>query len=130
LHIIPLLKNNYFKGESNWHEKGISIYDEIDNHKEKTININVADFHKHFEVVFIDPSGYLNIASKMSKSTFLRVKKEAKLSIMLLNSKLIDCFQYLFIHDRSFEDCFDAIVWYLMFIFLSLRMRNQPNTYF
>lgn len=62
-------------------------------------------------MVFLDESGYLNIASKMNKNTLIRAKREAKLSIKQLNNKINDCFQSLFIHDHTLEDSFDALVW-------------------
>jgi hypothetical protein len=83
------------KSQANGHSNGLSL----------------MDYHKHYDVVFLDVSGHLNVASKMNKSTLLRTKREAKLSIKQLNNKINDCFQSLFIHDHTLEDSFDALVW-------------------
>ena len=72
--------------------------------------LKFEDFHKHYEVVFVDPSGYLNICAKMSKSIFSRVKHEASVSLGLLNSENFNSFDALFIHSHSVEIFFDALV--------------------
>jgi hypothetical protein len=96
--------------------ENISLSDEDQVDKKPHTNghsngLSLTDFHKHYEVVFLDESGHLNITSKMNKSTFLRAKREAKLSIKQLNNKINDCFQSMFIHDHTLEDSFDALVW-------------------
>ena len=66
------------------------------------------EFHKHYEVVFIDVCGFLNLTGKVSRSTLQRVKLEAAWSIKYLNN---ECFEHLFIRDQCVEERFDALVW-------------------
>ena len=89
----------------------------------------MEEFHKYYEVVFLDQSGLLNLTSKLSKSTYLRVKHEAKLSLKLLNNKTIsDCFQLLFIHDYSIQDCFDHFI-SGKFVDVLCNTCNAPRSY-
>ena len=73
-------------------------------------SLTVSDFHKHYDVVFIDSSGYLNICSNMNKNTFKRVKHEASLAIKFLNDQFIDSFDSLFIKKCKFFEAFDSVL--------------------
>lgn len=94
--------------EANWHTKGISLKNSDSEKDEK--DLSIVDFHKFYEVVFVDPSGFLNITSKLNKNTFLRVKHEANNTIQLLKNELFDSFETLFIHDHPMEIRFDALI--------------------
>ena len=78
--------------------------------KQKYEDFTFSDFHKLFEVVFVDQSGYLNICSKMSRNTFLRVKYEANISLGLLGNNSFNSFVELFIKNHSIEMSFDALM--------------------
>ncbi|XP_071514441.1 nucleolar protein 6 isoform X1 [Panulirus ornatus] len=54
-------------------------------------------FHKLYEVVFIDPSGFMNIAATLISADYLRVKHEAQLALSFLDSTAADSFESLFI---------------------------------
>nr|XP_045581475.1 nucleolar protein 6-like [Procambarus clarkii] len=54
-------------------------------------------FHKLYEVVFIDPSGRVNLAAKFIMADYLRIKHEAQLALSFLDSSASDSFESLFI---------------------------------
>ena len=83
--------------------------DETETHS-KTYDLTVDDFHKCYQVVFVDSSGYLNLTSNVSKNVFLRLKHEASISIALLKNEFIDCFDALFISNHSVDIRFDALI--------------------
>ncbi len=97
--------------EANWHTKGISVKDSL---KVETVDpkqISISEFHKHYQVVFLDSTGYLNITSKMSLQTFLRIKREARLGMNLLNNEIAcDNFNQLFITNQCPQLVFDALL--------------------
>lgn len=77
---------------SKWDTEGISL-------AASTLDVNkpsLEDFHKHFEVVFIDSSGYLNLAGNLSKDLYGRVKQESLRAIQCLDNKKSDSFNFLF----------------------------------
>jgi len=78
----------------------------------KTYDLTVADFHKCYQVVFIDVSGYLNITSNLSTNVFLRLKHEANISVSLLTNEMVDCFDSLFICNHTMDIRFDALIRY------------------
>ncbi len=105
--------------EAKWHETGISIKanrlsipEEVSvaGKQVKSDEFKFEDFHRHFDVVFADHSGYLNVCGQMGRSTFLRVRQEASLSIGLLNNEKFNGFEELFIKSHSIEMSFDALV--------------------
>ncbi len=73
-------------------------------------DLTTEDFHKYYQVVFVDSSGYLNVTSKLSKNAFLRVKHEANIAIQLLKNEFLDCFDALFIYNHSLDFRFDALI--------------------
>jgi hypothetical protein len=109
-----------FIAEANWHMKGINmkdlcknnslINDENSEPNSKTYDLTIDEFHKCYQLVFIDVSGYLNIASNLSKNVFLRLKHEASISVSLLTNELVDCFDSLFISNHTMDIRFDALI--------------------
>ena len=60
-----------FIAHSDWTTKGISL-----NADPATEELpSIADFHQCFDVVFLDPSGSLNLCANMNKATFKQVKQ-------------------------------------------------------
>lgn len=53
-------------------------------------------FHQHFDLVFVDSTGYLNVCANLALELYGRVKVEAGRAIKCLDSKTGDSFQYLF----------------------------------
>jgi hypothetical protein len=97
-----------------WHVKGISLEGFVEDNKEiNPINPDkpkLEDFHKYYEVVFLDSSGLLNITFKMSLSTFMRIKHEASICLNQFNNEKIDIFDSLFIKNHTMELIFDSLI--------------------
>ncbi|CAL4075353.1 unnamed protein product, partial [Meganyctiphanes norvegica] len=67
-------------------------------------------FHELYQVVFVDPSGFFNLASTITKADYYRVQYEAKLAIELLDSSSVDSFEALFIKKLEFHETFDQMI--------------------
>ena len=76
----------------------------------QSTKIDLNDYHKHYETVIIDSSGYLNICTKLDKTTFNKVKHEARLCINFMKSEPFDCLEKLFIKNHSIEISFDSLI--------------------
>lgn len=81
-------------GSTAWNEvgKSISMYDS----KFRTTQPPPEEFHKYFDVVFIDPTGYYNICAKLSLDVYLRVRHESAVALQLLNDEHTNSFRHLF----------------------------------
>lgn len=64
--------------------------------KFRTTQPQPDEFHKYYDVVFIDPTGYYNICSNVSLDIYKRVKQESELALRLLNDGHSNSFHYLF----------------------------------
>ncbi|XP_066977982.1 nucleolar protein 6 [Macrobrachium rosenbergii] len=78
---------------------------------------SLGKLHDLFEVVFMDPSGRVNLAGNLMKEDFLLLKHEAHLALQILNSSSADSFEFLFMKKREFYQLCDQI--------LSLRLRRK-----
>jgi len=88
--------------ETDWATEGFSYFDD---HKDK-----LPQFMSHFPVVFLSPSGRLNICYNITIDLYKRLKHEAKLANEMLNSNSPDVFEFLFLRPVTFNDKFDVIV--------------------
>uniref|UniRef100_A0A182LSW1 Nucleolar protein 6 n=1 Tax=Anopheles culicifacies TaxID=139723 RepID=A0A182LSW1_9DIPT len=79
---------NHLAGSS-WDKEGISF----DNSSKETL----ASFFRHFDVVFIDPLGMLNIAANLPVDLYRRVRHESALAIRILDNHKINSFLALFL---------------------------------
>ncbi|XP_006098834.1 nucleolar protein 6 isoform X1 [Myotis lucifugus] len=70
----------------------------------------LADFHQSFPVVFLDSSGRLNLCADVTASTYHQVQHEARLSMVLLDSKADDGFQLLLMTPKPMIRAFDHIL--------------------
>uniref|UniRef100_A0A8C2UM31 Nucleolar protein 6 n=1 Tax=Chinchilla lanigera TaxID=34839 RepID=A0A8C2UM31_CHILA len=70
----------------------------------------LADFHQAFPVVFLDSSGRLNLCADVTASTYHQVQHEARLSMVLLDSKADDGFQLLLMTPKPMVRSFDHIL--------------------
>ncbi|XP_029059010.1 nucleolar protein 6 isoform X3 [Monodon monoceros] len=70
----------------------------------------LADFHQAFPVVFLDSSGRLNLCADVTASTCHQVQHEARLSMVLLDSKADDGFQLLLMTPKPMVRAFDHIL--------------------
>lgn len=69
-----------------------------------------ADFHQAFPVVFLDPSGRLNLCADVTASTYHQVQQEARLSMALLDSKADDGLQLLLMTPKPMVRTFDHLL--------------------
>ncbi|NXO29479.1 NOL6 protein, partial [Cisticola juncidis] len=67
------------------------------------------DFHKAFEVVFVDPSGLVNLCADMTASKYHQVQFEAKRSMEILDDRMVDGFQVLLMTLKPMLRTFDHV---------------------
>ncbi|NXU75922.1 NOL6 protein, partial [Oreotrochilus melanogaster] len=67
------------------------------------------DFHQAFEVVFVDPSGLVNLCADMTASKYHQVQFEAKCSMEVLDDRMVDSFQVLLMTAKPMLRAFDHI---------------------
>ncbi|XP_054139377.1 nucleolar protein 6 [Melozone crissalis] len=67
------------------------------------------DFHQAFEVVFVDPSGLVNLCADMTASKYHQVQLEAKRSMEILDDRMVDGFQVLLMTPKPMLRTFDHI---------------------
>lgn len=70
----------------------------------------LADFHRSFPVVFLDISGRLNLCADVTASTYHQVQHEARLSMVLLDSKADNGFQLLLMTPKPMIRAFDHVL--------------------
>ncbi|XP_067320780.1 nucleolar protein 6 isoform X2 [Anolis sagrei] len=70
---------------------------------------SLSDFHEAFQVVFVDPSGRVNLCADMTASTYKQVQLEAKRSMEILDDKTMDGFQLVFITRKPLIRTFDHV---------------------
>ncbi|CAL1615889.1 unnamed protein product [Knipowitschia caucasica] len=56
---------------------------------------SLEEFHKAFQVVFVDPSGHLNLCADMTACTFKHIQHEASVSMEFWDNATVDGFQSL-----------------------------------
>ena len=57
-------------GETDWSKTGISLFPEAQTHE---MQPTIEDFHKHFDVVFLDPSGFHNVCAFLDRCSYHEV---------------------------------------------------------
>ncbi|XP_067056195.1 nucleolar protein 6-like [Acropora muricata] len=65
------------------------------------------EFHSAYDVVFVDPSGYLNLCAGMTVAQYRRLQHEARLAMEYLDSAHLDGFEILFMKPVPFVQTFD-----------------------
>jgi len=68
------------------------------------------EFRKAFPVVFVDPSCTLNLAGRISRSSFSDLQREAKLSLTYMQDDVLDGFEALFMLKSEFYAKFDTFL--------------------
>ena len=71
----------------------------------------VSEYQKHFDCVFLDITGYHNIAANISKETFAWIRDLAAASVKSLDNGQIDSFQILFMRKVPLYRAFDNLLW-------------------
>uniref|UniRef100_A0A8C8S5Z8 Nucleolar protein 6 n=1 Tax=Pelusios castaneus TaxID=367368 RepID=A0A8C8S5Z8_9SAUR len=69
----------------------------------------LADFHQAFDVVFVDPSGLVNLCADMTASKYKEVQFEAKRSMEVLDDRTVDGFQLLLMTPKPLVRTFDHV---------------------
>ncbi|POI32523.1 hypothetical protein CIB84_003725 [Bambusicola thoracicus] len=83
---------------------GISLAKDTD-----TCLPTLDDFHHAFEVVFVDPSGLVNLCADMTASKYHQVQFEAKYSMEILDDRMVDGFQALLMTSKPMLRTFDHV---------------------
>lgn len=89
-----------------WCESGITM-----NQNEDSKN-RIFSYHKYYDCVFLDSTGYYNITTHIFKSTYKWIQKEAQLSLNHLDSAHANSFQSLFMRKVPFYMAFDHFIWF------------------
>ncbi|XP_077988823.1 nucleolar protein 6-like [Glandiceps talaboti] len=102
-----VVKNTFsFLVNSDWTKEGISMCNDETNYNQPT----TADFHKYYDVVFVDSSGYVNLCANVSKNIYFQVRHEARLSLQTITSETaVNSFHSLFMVPVPFIRKFDHI---------------------
>lgn len=90
---------NHFD-QSEWDVKGPSLSDDS----------NIDEFHRYYNIVFIDRTGSYNLAAHLHPNIYHRVKSEAKLALKYLDEGKLSSFQSLFMIKMPFHMQYDTIV--------------------
>lgn len=72
----------------------------------------IENYHRYYDCVFLDDTGYYNITAFMDKSTYHWVQKEAEICLNHLNSAHANSFQSLFMRKVPFYMTFDHLIWF------------------
>lgn len=88
--------------QTDWTEEGISMTSQQDS--------NIQLFHQFYEVVFLDVTGFCNLAATLTRHTYLRVKKEVELALKCLDNPDMNSFQALFMTPVPFFRQFDHVI--------------------
>jgi len=96
--IIRLFFN--YMVQSDFAKNGISFHDDED---------QIKDFQKHFSLVFIGPSGNINLFYSLSEETYEQVKNEARISLNAFEKKQYG-FDPVFMKSVSFVEKYDFII--------------------
>lgn len=88
-----------------WYETGITMS------QNKDSNDMVLNYKNYYDCVFLDSTGYNNIAAHISKDTFSWIQREAELCLQHLDSVHANSFQSLFMRKVPFYRAFDHIIW-------------------
>ncbi|XP_057214658.1 nucleolar protein 6 isoform X2 [Triplophysa rosa] len=70
---------------------------------------SIPEFHMAFSVVFVDPSGHLNLCADMTTFTYKQIQHEALLSIKIWDDPTVDCFQALFMTTKAMIRTYDNV---------------------
>ncbi|XP_043670065.1 nucleolar protein 6 [Vespula pensylvanica] len=90
--------------QNSWYENGISMYQGNDSQQ------RILDYHKYYDCVFLDPSGYHNLASFLSRDTFSWIQREAEISLKHLDDVNVNSFPSIFMYKVPFYNAFDNIL--------------------
>ncbi|KAI4898333.1 hypothetical protein NFI96_024564 [Prochilodus magdalenae] len=70
---------------------------------------SLPEFHSTFQVVFVDPSGYLNMCADMTSFTYKQIQHEASLSLQFWDDPTLDGFQALLMTPKPMIRTYDNV---------------------
>ncbi|XP_073697296.1 nucleolar protein 6 [Garra rufa] len=70
---------------------------------------SLTEFHTAFSVVFVDPSGHLNLLADMTAFTYKQIQHEASLSLKFWDDPTVDGFQALLMTPKSILRTYDNV---------------------
>ncbi|XP_048460739.1 nucleolar protein 6 [Rhincodon typus] len=85
-------------------QNGISLSWDTDNSAP-----SLGEFHQAFEVVFVDPSGFVNLCAEMTASKYKQIQYEAQKSMEILDNKTVDGFEMLLMTPKLLIQTFDHV---------------------
>ncbi|KAG8194848.1 hypothetical protein JTE90_017281 [Oedothorax gibbosus] len=85
-------------------EEGITLCDKDNEYP------TLENFKFHYDVVFADISGDLNLCYSVTKETISRIQHEAKLGLLILDSESPDNFTFLFTNKITFNEKFEYVL--------------------
>ncbi|XP_076760517.1 nucleolar protein 6 Mat89Ba [Xylocopa sonorina] len=89
-----------------WCESGITMS------QDEQSKSRASSYHKYYDCVFLDSTGYYNITAHMSKATYKWVQREAEICLNHLNSAHANSFQLIFMKKVPFYMAFDHLIWF------------------
>lgn len=88
--------------ETDWTGSGLSYFDDFKD--------RIPTFKKVFQVVFLSPSGNLNLCYNITGDLYDRLRHEAQIAQEIFASNSSDTFEFLFLKRLDFVNKFDVIV--------------------
>uniref|UniRef100_UPI00398EAFAB nucleolar protein 6 n=1 Tax=Pristiophorus japonicus TaxID=55135 RepID=UPI00398EAFAB len=85
-------------------QNGISLFQDSDDSVP-----SLADFQQAFEVVFVDPSGFVNLCAEMTASKYKQIQYEAQKSMEILDNKTVDGFEMLLMTSKHLIQTSDHV---------------------
>ncbi|XP_072520710.1 nucleolar protein 6 [Salminus brasiliensis] len=70
---------------------------------------SLSEFHSAFQVVFVDPSGHLNMCADMTTCTYKQIQHEASLSLQFWDDPTLDSFQALLMTPKPMIRTYDHV---------------------
>uniref|UniRef100_A0AAQ5XVI0 Nucleolar protein 6 n=1 Tax=Amphiprion ocellaris TaxID=80972 RepID=A0AAQ5XVI0_AMPOC len=84
----------------------------------------LAEFHSAFQVVFVDPSGHLNMCADMTACTYMQLQHEASVSMQFWDNPTVDGFHSLLMTPKPMIRTSDHVFQYLVKLQSSCKKLN------
>ncbi|XP_030633851.1 nucleolar protein 6 [Chanos chanos] len=105
MNAYQLLRNAlHFLASTDLTENGITLAKDPDSKAP-----SVAEFQAAFQVVFVDPSGHLNMCADMTACTYKQIQHEASLSLQFWDDPTLNGFQALLMTPKPLIRTYDNI---------------------
>uniref|UniRef100_A0A8C5I7E4 Nucleolar protein 6 n=1 Tax=Gouania willdenowi TaxID=441366 RepID=A0A8C5I7E4_GOUWI len=85
---------------------------------------SLAEFHSAFQVVFVDPSGHLNMCADMTACTYKQLQHEASVSMQFWDDPTVDGFYSLLMTPKPMIRTSDHVFQYLVKLQSSCKKLN------